>query len=224
MCPRGFFESASDAASCTRCPANQYCPGGDKVENPTSRGSNATCGDNLVTRNTGARSQSDCLAPAGYARTSPTTATPCATSEYAPQFNRLSKCLRCQSGLEENPALSLTVSDRATKKTVCSECACLPACLPASCLDRIGTFAPGGCNLRSTGRTSCLEQALHCTHSPMPDSSSCVVQSRSVKCRAKHSPAAAASCCCLVLPSRRNPSRQVHEPGSRAHVPPGLLP
>jgi hypothetical protein len=42
-------------------------------------------------------------------------------SEYAPQFNRLSKCLRCQSGLEENPALNLTVNDRATKKTVCSE-------------------------------------------------------------------------------------------------------
>ena len=91
------------------------------MENPTSRGSNTTCGDNLVTRNTGARSQSDCLAPAGYARTSPTSGSPCATSEYAPQFNRLSKCLRCQSGLEENPALNLAASDRATKKAVCSE-------------------------------------------------------------------------------------------------------
>lgn len=91
------------------------------MENPTSRGSNTTCGDNLVTRNTGARSQSDCLAPAGYARTSPTSATPCGTSEYAPQFNRLSKCLRCQSGLEEDPALALTASARSTKKNVCSE-------------------------------------------------------------------------------------------------------
>jgi hypothetical protein len=124
VCPRGFFESDSSAQSCTRCPANQYCPGGDKVENPTNRGGNTTCGDNLVTRNTGARSQSDCLAPAGYARTSPTTATACATSEYAPQFNRLSKCLRCQSGLAEDPALDLAVSARATKKAVCSEWSC----------------------------------------------------------------------------------------------------
>ena len=83
-----------------------------------------TCGDNLVTRNTGARSQSDCLAPAGFARTSPTTATQCAQSEYAPQFNRLSKCLRCQSGLAEDTALNLTVSARATKKAVCSEWSC----------------------------------------------------------------------------------------------------
>jgi hypothetical protein len=131
VCPRGFFESDSAAQACTRCPANQYCPGGDKVENPTSRGSNNTCGDNLVTRNTGARVQSDCLAPAGYARTSPTTATACATSEYAPRFNRLSKCLRCQSGLAENPAAQLTVSDRATKKNVCSEWSC---CLPLTCM------------------------------------------------------------------------------------------
>jgi hypothetical protein len=121
VCPRGFFEASSADTSCTRCPANQYCPGGDKVENPTSRGSNTTCGDNLVTRNTGARTQSDCLAPAGYARTSPTAGSPCGVSEYAPQFNRLSKCLRCQSGLEENPASALTTSARATKKAVCSE-------------------------------------------------------------------------------------------------------
>ncbi len=94
------------------------------MENPTSRGGNNTCGDNLVTRNTGARSQSDCLAPAGYARTSPTSATACSTSEYAPMYNRLSKCLRCQSGLEENPDLKLAVSDRATKKAVCSEFNC----------------------------------------------------------------------------------------------------
>jgi len=121
VCPRGFYEANSTATACTRCPANQYCPGGDKVENPTSRGGNVTCGSNLVTRNTGARSQSDCLAPAGHARSSPTTATACARSEYAPQFNRLSKCLRCQSGLEENPALALTASARSTKKNVCSE-------------------------------------------------------------------------------------------------------
>jgi len=81
-----------------------------------------TCGSNLVTRNTGARSQSDCLAPAGYARSSPTTATACARSEYAPQFNRLSKCLRCQSGLEEPQTSGLTDGQRSSKRAVCSEC------------------------------------------------------------------------------------------------------
>jgi hypothetical protein len=91
------------------------------VENPTSRGSNTTCGDNLVTRNTGARSQTDCLAPAGYARTSPPTPTPCNPNQYAPHLNRLSKRLRCQSGLEENSDLNLSVSQRATKRAVCSE-------------------------------------------------------------------------------------------------------
>jgi hypothetical protein len=91
------------------------------VENPTTRGTNTTCGDNLVTRNTGARSQSDCLAPAGYARTSPTAATPCGTSEYAPLYNRLSKCLKCQSGLLENADLGLTASQRDSKRAVCSE-------------------------------------------------------------------------------------------------------
>jgi hypothetical protein len=100
---------------------NSFCPGGDKVENPTTRGTNTTCGDQLVTRNTGARTQSDCLAPAGYARDTPTTAKACSMSEYAPLYNRLSKCLKCQSGLEENPADNLTDGARATKRAVCSE-------------------------------------------------------------------------------------------------------
>jgi hypothetical protein len=91
------------------------------VENPASYGTNVTCGTNLVTRNTGARSQSDCLAPAGFARTSPTTATACAQSEYAPQFNRLSKCLRCQSGLAEPDNSGLGAGQRDTKRRVCSE-------------------------------------------------------------------------------------------------------
>jgi hypothetical protein len=91
------------------------------VENPTTRGTNTTCGDQLVTRNTGARTQSDCLAPAGYARDTPTTAKACSVSEYAPLYNRLSKCLKCQSGLEENPADNLTDGARATKRAVCSE-------------------------------------------------------------------------------------------------------
>ena len=121
MCPKGFYETATTASSCTRCPANTYCPGGDKVDNPTTRGNNMTCGANLVTRNTGARSQSDCLAPAGYARTSPTSATACARSEYAPQFNRLAKCLRCQSGLEEPTTSGLTDGQRSSKRAVCSE-------------------------------------------------------------------------------------------------------
>ena len=92
------------------------------MENPTNRGGNMTCGSNLVTRNTGARSQSDCLAPAGYARTSPTTATACLKSEYAPQFNRLSKCLRCQSGLAEPDNSTLVDGQRSSKRAVCSEC------------------------------------------------------------------------------------------------------
>jgi len=36
----------------TRCPANVYCPVGDKVENPASRGSMVQCGSNMVTRST----------------------------------------------------------------------------------------------------------------------------------------------------------------------------
>lgn len=79
------------------------------------------CGNGLVTRNTGARSQSDCVAPGGYAMTSPTAATPCARSEYAPQFNRLAKCLRCQSGLEEPINSTLTDGGRVSKAVVCSE-------------------------------------------------------------------------------------------------------
>jgi hypothetical protein len=111
------------------------------VENPTSRGTNTTCGDNLVTRNTGARTQADCLAPAGFARTSPTSATACERSEYAPAFNRLSKCLRCQSGLEEPLDSGLANGVRDTKRKVCSEyprwpgsmsqldaCGCINAC------------------------------------------------------------------------------------------------
>lgn len=124
MCPRGFFQNGTDATFCTRCEKNQYCPGGDKVENPTNFGNIITCGAGLVTRNTGARSQSDCVAPAGYAMTSPTSATACTNSTYAPMYNRLARCLRCQSGLEESPADNLQASDRASKKTVCSKCAC----------------------------------------------------------------------------------------------------
>jgi hypothetical protein len=118
VCPKGTFENGT---SCNRCPTNSYCPGGDKAENPTSRGEAVTCGAGLVTRNTGARTVSDCLAPAGAAMTSPGVATNCSMSQYAPMFNRLTKCLRCQGGLEENPALNLTGAQRATKRAVCSE-------------------------------------------------------------------------------------------------------
>lgn len=91
------------------------------VESPVSRGSIVGCGANLVTRNTGARTQTDCVASKGYAMTSATAATPCSQSEYAPQFNRLGKCLRCQSGLQEDPAANLTDGQRDSKRTVCSE-------------------------------------------------------------------------------------------------------
>jgi len=182
VCARGFYEAAANATRCSRCDANSYCPGGDKVENPVSRGSRVQCGPNLVTRNTGARTQADCgeshwshferltfnrlvcvwrgggsvvvgpacregsvvvgpacsagllllmasygqfcepaivcvtryckppeltstttllllscpaaVAPAGYAQVSPSAAAPCGRSEYAPQFNRLARCLR----------------------------------------------------------------------------------------------------------------------------------
>lgn len=53
--------------------------------------------------------------------TSPTSATPCGPSEYAPQFNRLGKCLRCQSGLQEPPNSIYTASQRDAKRAVCSE-------------------------------------------------------------------------------------------------------
>lgn len=61
------------------------------------------------------------VAPQGYAQTSPTVATPCGNSSYAPQYNRLSKCLRCQSGLEEAPDSGLVDGQRASKRVVCSE-------------------------------------------------------------------------------------------------------
>lgn len=118
VCPKGTFENGT---SCARCPTDSYCPGGAKVENPTTRGELVTCGVGLVTRNTGARTISDCLAPAGAAMTAPGVATNCSASEYAPKFNRLTKCLKCQGGLEEDPALNLTSAQRATKRVVCSK-------------------------------------------------------------------------------------------------------
>jgi hypothetical protein len=121
VCPKGFFQADPAAASCVRCAQNQYCPGGDKVESPTNFGANFTCGANLVTRNTGARTASDCLAPAGYALSGPGEATACGVSTYAPALNRLGRCLRCQSGLAENPASNLQDGDRDSKRRVCSE-------------------------------------------------------------------------------------------------------
>lgn len=127
VCPRGFYEPDSTSTSCSRCSLNSYCPGGDKTataESPTSRGQQISCGPYLITRNTGARTQADCVAPKGYAMTSPTVATPCGVSEYAPQYNRLGKCLRCQSGLQEDPSLNLTAGQRESKRVVCSEWLC----------------------------------------------------------------------------------------------------
>lgn len=123
VCPRGSYEAAPNATSCLRCPLNAFCSGGDKVEQPLSRGSLAQCGPNLVTRNTGARTQADCVAPAGFALTSHMAgATPCGPSEYAPALNRLARCLKCQSGLVEPPNSNLTDGQRASKRAVCSEC------------------------------------------------------------------------------------------------------
>lgn len=121
VCPKGFFEPAANASACQRCPVNTFCPGGDRVENPRDRGVSTTCGPNMVTRNSGARSQADCLSPAGYAQTSPMVATPCLRSEYSPAFNRLARCLRCQNGLEEPRNSTLTDGQRSSKRAVCSE-------------------------------------------------------------------------------------------------------
>lgn len=65
VCPRGFYEPAANAStgasgSCKRCEYDSYCPGGDKVENPTSKGPLVPCGTNIITRNTGARSRVEC--------------------------------------------------------------------------------------------------------------------------------------------------------------------
>jgi hypothetical protein len=122
VCPRGTYEAAPNATACTRCPNNAYCTGGDKAENPVGRGSMVQCGSGLITRNTGARSAADCLAPAGFAMTSPTAATACGPSEYAPQFNRLNKCLKCQGGLEEEVPSPFVDGQRTSKRAVCSEC------------------------------------------------------------------------------------------------------
>lgn len=122
VCPKGFYEASPNTTACTRCPLHAFCPGGERVESPTTRGNPISCGSNLVTRNTGARTQADCVAPRGYAMTSPTTATPCGPSEYAPHFNRLARCLKCQSGLQEPPNANFTASQRESKRAVCSEC------------------------------------------------------------------------------------------------------
>lgn len=60
VCPRGFYEPAPNGTRCNRCDANNFCPGGDKAEMPISRGTRFSCGPNLVTRNTGARTPIDC--------------------------------------------------------------------------------------------------------------------------------------------------------------------
>jgi hypothetical protein len=122
VCPRGSYEASSTATSCTKCPLNAFCPGGDKIPNAgAARGTNMTCGGGLITRTTGARSQVDCVAPAGYAMTSTRTATACDESEYAPHYNRLAKCLRCQAGLKEPSQSGLGDGQRITKLAVCSE-------------------------------------------------------------------------------------------------------
>lgn len=127
VCPRGTYEAASNATDCSRCPINSYCSGGDKVQNPASRGTLVQCGSGLVTRNTGARSAVDCVAPAGFAMASPAGATPCGPSEYAPKFNRLQTCLKCQGGLEEEQPSPFVNGQRTNKRAVCSEN------LPVSC-------------------------------------------------------------------------------------------
>jgi hypothetical protein len=134
VCPRGFFLASDSATTCTRCTKDNFCPGGEKVEQPANGlGRLWPCGDNLVTRGNGSRTQADCLAPAGYARTTPSSATACGRSEYAPAFNRLSKCLRCQSGLEEplTSNLNATAGDRKNKRAVCRKC--LPRLPGLSC-------------------------------------------------------------------------------------------
>jgi hypothetical protein len=82
------------------------------------------------------------VAPAGYALTSPTVAAPCNRSEYAPALNRLSRCLRCQSGLEEPPTSTLAAGDRSSRQAVCSEClsgGCQqPACWAGLLLSVVG--------------------------------------------------------------------------------------
>lgn len=61
------------------------------------------------------------VAPAGYARTEPNQATACSHSTYAPSFNRLARCLRCQSGLQEAPTSGLADGQRDSKRVVCSK-------------------------------------------------------------------------------------------------------
>jgi hypothetical protein len=49
-------------------------------------------------------------------------------------FNRLAKCLRCQSGLDEPPTSGLVDGQRDSKRAVCSECRCWRARWPVGCL------------------------------------------------------------------------------------------
>jgi hypothetical protein len=124
VCPKGTYLASPGATSCVRCIKDNYCPGGDKVEQPVGGlGPLMQCGTNMVTRSDGARSRADCVSPVGYAQTSPGVASPCGRSEYAPPLNRLAKCIRCQSGLEEplDSGLNATAGDRRSKKAVCSE-------------------------------------------------------------------------------------------------------
>jgi hypothetical protein len=114
--------------TCSTCPSGSYCPGGDKLSgaNPSTLGSVLSCGGGLVTRGAGMSAPIDCVAPGGFSMNGTNAAAPCLASTYAPPLNRLAKCLRCQSGLAEDPADALADSQRTNRRTVCSEFSRLP--------------------------------------------------------------------------------------------------
>ncbi|KAF8065592.1 hypothetical protein HT031_003193 [Scenedesmus sp. PABB004] len=128
VCPPGTYEN-DDKTSCIPCERGYYCAGGNQeMRNgvPTAeqmgwkracrRGtvSNETATQaaieawGLTTKFSRARRHQDCVPIPGFslALTSPATqsAALCPTSTYSPGFGRIRQCLRCQSGLEEDPA------------------------------------------------------------------------------------------------------------------------
>jgi hypothetical protein len=82
----------------------------------------------------------DCVAPGGFSMNGTNAAAPCLASTYAPPLNRLAKCLRCQSGLAEDPADALADSQRTNRRTVCRVFSRLPP-PPLFCV----TTADQGC-------------------------------------------------------------------------------
>eukprot|EP00775_Hariotina_reticulata_P011749 gene11749-11895_t len=100
--------TGANANTCQPCEAGSFCPGGSKKANsPTDdMGTPKTCNNpgsvGLTTKQARSTKPTDCVALAGYVlpSTKGGNATQCIGDTYAPSLNKLSACLKCQSGLK----------------------------------------------------------------------------------------------------------------------------